>query len=158
MEEDAQGLGNQDVLIPARKPGGRLLRFCVSGALAFLLDNAVFAFLTWCLAEGGLSRKAYAFVSLAFARTVSSHFNYACNRLVVFRSGRPSRHRGTSYFRYMGLVALIGAASYACTLAASEFLDVRGVAMTAVKVAVDTFLFFVSYWLQKHFVFRRHSA
>ena len=51
-------------------------------------------------------------------------------------------------------MAAIAAASYVLTESFSAILDVKGVAITAVKIAVETFLFFASYLVQKKFIFK----
>lgn len=132
-----------------------LFQFCISSVLGFLLDNVVYALMVWWLAGGGLTRKVYAMLALGVARVISSHFNYLYNRFVVFRhqGSRPGKHR--SYCAYMGLVVLIGLSSYAFTAGLSAIFDIRGLAMTGIKVCVDLFLFITSYWVQRHFVFRQ---
>ncbi len=127
-----------------------LLQFCLSSVLSFVLDNAVFAGVLWLMTAREASVHASIFVSLVAARCVSSNFNYFYNRLVVFRT----RGRKRSFFQYWGLVLAIAAASYGLTRALSAVLGVEGVAITAVKIAAETFLFFASYWIQKKFIFK----
>lgn len=135
-----------------------LIQFCLSSVLGFLLDNVTYALAIWCLDDGGMLRKTYTLVAMVIARTVSSNFNYLYNRFVVFRSARRKSGVHRSYCDYMGLVLVIGAASYGLTEGAAAFLDVRGVAITAVKIVADIVLFFASYWIQKRFVFGRRKA
>ena len=142
-------------LVDAIRIYGTLLQFCLSSVLGFVVDNAVYALVIWGLSGCDLRRKAYTFIALLVARTASSHFNYLYNRFVVFRSTRRAGGRHRSYWDYMGLVLAIGAASYVLTELAAACLDVRGVAITAVKIAVDAVLFFASYKIQKLFVFGR---
>jgi putative flippase GtrA len=75
----------------------------------------------------------------------------------VFRRQRrrsPNR-RHSSYYGYFGLVLAVGAASYALTEGCAALLDVRGVAVTVVKIVADVVLFVVSYLVQKRVIFRR---
>lgn len=145
-------------LVDAVRIYGTLLQFCLSSVLGFILDNAVCALVLWCLAGGEMRRKTYTFIALLVARTASSHFNYLYNRFVVFRRTRDHGGPHRSYWDYMGLVVAIGAASYALTALASACLDVRGVAITAVKIVADVILFFASYKIQKRFVFGRRKV
>ena len=133
-----------------------LIQFCLSSVLAFLIDNGVFAAVMWTMTAKDTPRREDVLVALVAARLVSSHFNYFYNRFVVFRRGRDARkgpHR--SYYGYFGLVLAVGAASYALTEGCAALLDVKGVAVTVVKIAADAVLFVVSYLVQKRFIFRR---
>ena len=135
-----------------------LFQFCISSVLSFLIDNGVFAAVMWVMAAKDTPRRDDVLVALVAARLVSSHFNYFYNRFVVFRRGdvpRKGPHR--SYYGYFGLVLAIGAASYALTEGCSALLDVRGVAITVVKIVADTVLFIASYLIQKKFIFARRS-
>ncbi len=133
-----------------------LLQFCLSSVLAFLIDNGVFAAVIWFLADKATYRRNDIFVALLVARFISSHFNYFYNRYVVFRRDRGAKKRPhRSYYGYFGLVIAIAAASYALTEGCSAILDVRGVAITVVKIVADAILFVVSYLVQKKFIFRR---
>ena len=128
-----------------------LVQFCLSSVLSFLIDNAVFASVLWFMSAKDTPRRDDILVSLVAARLVSSNFNYFYNRFVVFHAqGRRKR----SFFQYWGLVLAIAAASYALTEGLSAAFDVKGVAITAVKIAVETFLFFASYVVQKKFIFK----
>lgn len=135
-----------------------LLQFCLSSVLSFLVDNAVFMLVVWILSDEGMTRKAYTLVAIAAARLISGNFNYLYNRFVVFKGRRSGSGGHRSYIDYWLLVVVIAAASYAFTQAISALADIRGVAITPVKIFVDTALFISSYKLQKHFVFRRKSA
>jgi putative flippase GtrA len=125
--------------------------------MGFLLDNMVFAALVWMLAGGGMPRRIYTLVALTVARFISANFNYLCNRFVVFRPKTAKNGPHRSYFSYWGLVLVIGGASYVFTEALGEMLGIDGVVITAVKIFVDTILFFLGYFIQKRFVFRNHS-
>ena len=134
-----------------------LFQFCISSVLAFLIDNGVFAAMMWFMSSKDTPRRDDIFIALIVARAISSHFNYFYNRFIVFRRQRkrsPNRkHR--SYYGYFGLVLAVGAASYALTEGCAAILDVRGVAVTVVKIVADVVLFVVSYLVQKKVIFRR---
>ena len=128
-----------------------LFQFCISSVMSFFVDNAVFAAVLWFMSSKDTPRRDDIFVALVSARLVSANFNYFYNRLVVFQAeGRRKR----SFFQYWGLVVAIAAVSYGLTEGLSAALDVEGVAITAVKIAVETFLFFASYLVQKKFIFK----
>lgn len=131
-----------------------LLQFCLSSVLSFLLDNAIFAMAIGFMAPKSTVRRFDIMVAFLVARLISSNFNYLFNRFVVFpRKGRNHRvHR--SYYGYAGLVLAVMASGYLCTSAAAALLDVRGVAITVVKIVVETVLFVVSYFVQKKLIFK----
>lgn len=132
----------------------RLLQFCLSSVLSFLLDNGIFAALIWVLSEKETPRRNDILVSIVVARVISSHFNYLYNRYVVFRDRTRLSKRHHSYYGYFGLVLVILCASYALTEGCSALLDVKGVAITVVKIVADVVLFLVSYLVQKKFIFK----
>ncbi len=133
-----------------------LLQFCLSSVLSFLIDNGVFAAVIWYLEDKSTYRRDDILIAMLSARFISSHFNYLYNRFVVFRRERAGRRRPhRSYYGYFGLVFAIGIASYALTEGCSALLDVRGVAITVVKIMADVVLFVASYLIQKKFIFRR---
>ena len=133
-----------------------LFQFCISSVLSFLIDNGIFAAVMWVLTAKDTPRRDDVLVALVAARVVSSHFNYFYNRFVVFRRERATpRRRHRSYYGYIALVLAVGAASYALTEGCAALLDVRGVAVTVVKIAADIALFVASYLVQKKLIFRR---
>ena len=133
-----------------------LFQFCISSVLSFLIDNGIFAAVMWALAAKDTPRRDDVLIALVAARFVSSHFNYFYNRFVVFRRERAAPHRRhRSYYGYIALVLAVGAASYALTEGCAALLDVRGVAVTVVKIAADIALFVASYLVQKKLIFRR---
>ena len=133
-----------------------LFQFCISSVLSFLIDNGIFAAVMWVLTAKDTPRRDDVLIALVAARFVSSHFNYFYNRFVVFRRERAAPHRRhRSYYGYIALVLAVGAASYALTEGCAALLDIRGVAVTVVKIAADIALFVASYLVQKKLIFRR---
>jgi glycosyltransferase involved in cell wall biosynthesis len=130
-----------------------LLQFCVSSVLGFLIDNAIYAFCVWMLAGGGMARRNYTLIALVTARFVSSNFNYLCNRFVVFKPRQRKYAAHRSYLSYWTLVLVIGGASYLFTEFLGAIFGIEGVAITVIKIFVDTLLFFFGYFVQKRFIF-----
>jgi glycosyltransferase involved in cell wall biosynthesis len=151
---DANATSHFNPLLDTVRIYSSLLQFCLSSVLSFLIDNVLFAVVIWLLHRCDSPRRDDIFIALALSRFVSSHFNYFYNRFVVFRRRRRPNARHRSYYGYFGLVLLIAAASYALTEICSMIFDVQGVAITFVKIVADVFLFVVSYWVQKKFVFK----
>lgn len=153
--EPGNGSSHFQPLLDSLRIYRSLAQFCLSSVMSFLLDNGLFT-LTVFLTREGLSRKDGILWATLLARLVSSHFNYFYNRLVVFRregnAGSGRRHR--SYPLYFALVAVIAAASFSLTWGLSAATGAQGLAITLVKISVDTLLFVLSYWIQKRYVFR----
>ena len=128
-----------------------LFKFCLSSVLSFLIDNLVFLAAIAMLDSAPTLRRYDILIALLLARLVSSNFNFAFNRYIVFRERSGKR----GYAGYWALVVAIGALSYLFTKALSAAFDVTGMPITIVKIAVETFLFVASYVVQKRFIFAR---
>lgn len=89
-------------------------------------------------------------VATVFARIISSLFNYHWNRNAVFRS--TERKRQTMVRYYILAIVQIYLASVLLTVLSRAFLA-TGFGETLLKAAVDLFLFFGSYQIQKRWVF-----
>ena len=96
-------------------------------------------------------RATCVFAAFAVARAVSATVNYICNRKLVFKSKVSKRK---SFLKYWVLVLAIMAAGYGLTAGLSRALDAKDLAITAIKIAVETALFFCSYGIQKRWIFR----
>lgn len=129
----------------------RPVRFAVSSFLCAFVDLAAFACLEHLLRGregalyGGFGR---IFLATAGARILSAACNYALNRGWVFREQRPART--DSALRYLLLGMGTAAASAVCVSAVSGLLQVRP---EAAKIPCDAALFFLSYQMQKKWVF-----
>jgi len=89
-------------------------------------------------------------LATVIARVVSSLFNYTVNRKVVFGSSS-----GNSFIKYYILCAVQMCAS-AILVATVSSLGVTGkVGKVLVKLVVDTCLFFISFGIQREWVFKK---
>ena len=89
-------------------------------------------------------------LATVIARVASSLFNYMVNRKVVFGSSA-----GNSFIKYYILCAVQMCAS-AILVAAVSSLGVTGkVGKVLVKLVVDTCLFFISFGIQREWVFKK---
>ena len=117
-----------------------LLRFGSVSFASALLDNLVFI-LT-------VHRLGSVLGAQVLGRVFSVTFNYSMVRRSVFYSRQ--RHQSVLP-RYLALTAVSGACSYA----GIEFLYRRfAVPVVAAKLAVETFLFFVNFAVQRLFIFQ----
>lgn len=118
----------------------RLLRFSMSSAISTVLDLALFSILWWILPFSALSRT---WAATVLARSSSGVCNYALNRYWAFGSGQSG-----SFYRYVFLWTIQMLASAFLTSCLQLVLPVL-----VSKILVDGSLFFISYWLQKNWVF-----
>ena len=132
---------------------GVLLHFGLSGFMCFLVDNTVFTVFLY-LSEMFTSwrRATCVLASLCVARGVSATLNYAYNRSRVFKAHDDITH---SMPRYWLLVLVVGMCSYGLTAGLARVADVNGIVITGIKIVCETFLFFLSYGIQRTWVFRK---
>jgi len=119
-----------------------LLRFGLVSLVTALLDNLVFIF--------AYSQTGRILESQCFGRLAAVAFNYLMVRSTVFAS--EERHRKLLP-RYLVLVAVNGAASYAGIRLLAPYLGVY-----AAKVLVETLLFFANFTVQRLIVFRLRKS
>lgn len=121
---------------------GEFIKYILSSLSASVIDILLFSILAaWIPGTKGI------WIATVLARIVSSLYNYSMNRKVVFASGGDMKR---SLWRYYALCAVQGACSAGLV---SGFVGLLHVPKTACKVVVDTVLFFVSYQIQRRFVF-----
>lgn len=127
---------------------GRFLRFAAASLSGAAVDVALFYFLSHAIA---LPRVWMIFAATAIARVASGLVNYLLNRYFSFQSRQPM---GEEILRY-GVLFL-------CQMGASAglvaLLSLPPVPVVLVKIIVDGCLFFLSFTIQKNWVFRKGGA
>jgi glycosyltransferase involved in cell wall biosynthesis len=128
--------------------------FMLSSIASAIVDTAIFTGLNFWLADD-IQTGRRLFAATAAARVISAFLNFLCNHKVVFRS----EHRmKKTLIRYAILCALQGLASYLLVFSFSVLcLDEPG-AETVYKIITDIFLFFVSFQIQRSWVFGRTNT
>lgn len=120
------------------------LKYTFSSLSASVIDILLFLLISfWIPGTKGI------WIATALARIVSSFYNYSMNRKVVFAD---SGNAGRSLWRYYALCIVQGACSAGLV---SSLVRLFCVPKSVCKIAVDTVLFFVSYQIQRKFVFVR---
>lgn len=124
----------------------RFLKFLFSGLSAFVVDTLAFAFIVFCLKNVPNAP----FFAACIARLVSGIYNYLINRHLVF----DNRGKNTVY-KYIILAVGQGLISAGLTTVLTDLTHKSGMVgwMTLLKVCVDCVLFFISYQIQKRWVF-----
>jgi glycosyltransferase involved in cell wall biosynthesis len=128
---------------------GAIFPFMLNSLFSCALDISAFAEINYLL-SGRMPAGERLFFATAAARSISASFNFLCNHLAVFRSKR--KMRGTAG-RYAALCLIQGTASYLLVfLITALYRDALG-AQAAYKILVDIFLFFMSFQIQRVWVF-----
>lgn len=121
---------------------GEFFKYVLSSLSAFVIDIALFSILAaWIPGTRGI------WIATLLARIASSFCNYSMNRKLVFVSGSGIKR---SLWRYYALCVVQGACSAGLVSGAVSLVQFP---KTVCKIAVDTILFFVSYQIQRRFVF-----
>ncbi len=122
---------------------GRFLKFAFSSLAGAAVDYLLFCLL---LPFFAFSQTKTVFLATAVARTGSGIFNFLLNRYYSFGSREPA---GQEAFRYMLLFLgqMLASAGLVSLLALFQ------VPVLLAKVIVDTVLFFISFRIQKNWVF-----
>ncbi len=116
----------------------QILKFAAASLISFLFDYLLFILLSGYLSYG---------VSYAAARGASGLLNYLLNAKVVF--GRMTKLTFVKYFILWACILAVG------TLGGTLIEDVLQLPKLVCKVCIDLPLFCVSYFAQKHLVFKK---
>lgn len=128
-----------------------IFRFMLSSGLCSLIDIGLFTLINLLTAPLFSSTELRILTATAGARVVSSLVNFLLNRSGVFRSGKNIRRAAV---RYYTLAACQLIASYLCVNGlALLFGGGASVWQTVIKIIVDTALFFISFGIQRDWVY-----
>jgi len=123
-----------------------LLKFSLSSIVSFALDILIFTIAIFFLRH--LLPVMYVFAANAIARLLSSILNYRINKTQVFKHTEGNVGPLVKYFI---LCALQITASSLLVMGVYHFIKINE---SIIKVFVDLFLFFISFQIQQHFVFK----
>ena len=125
------------------------MKYVGSSIASWAIDNIIFNVLEFVLI--GLTVSLRIFISTAAARVLSSVFNFSLNRNAVFKSQSGLKQ---TVVRYYILWFCQLACSYALVYIATKLLALSIVLSGIAKIIIDLALFFVSYQIQKRWVFK----
>lgn len=129
-----------------------ILKFLLSSCTASVIDMAVFTVINLCL-PAAMDERLRVFAATFGARTVSSLVNFFVNRNRVFKS---SGSVPGTMARYYLLCAVQTCVSWGGVAGLSALFSAQQTGWeTLIKAAVDTLLFFVSFGIQRDWVFGR---
>lgn len=125
----------------------KLLRFAAASFIGFLLDYSIYALLITLLGQFPVESRLM--ISNILARICSASANYAINRNYVFRDRGSVLKTGAEYFALSGFILLTG------TLALTAVGGSGLINPYTAKLLVDGSMFFVSWFIQQRFIFKR---
>jgi glycosyltransferase involved in cell wall biosynthesis len=123
----------------------QIAKFGLSSILSAVLDVSLFAMVYAYLQEDLLFR---VIVATVIARIFSSFFNYTLNKTMVFNS---KNNASKSFTYYYVLVLFIMLSSALLVYVFDVLIPISPV---VIKIVVDGFLFFLSFNIQKHVIFK----
>lgn len=128
-----------------------ILKFGISSALSAVIELLAFTLVNMVidLLPVEFKLEISILIASAVSRVISALCNYKMNRSLVFSSGCKS-----SFVRYAMLCAVQLLASATLVSLLSYLFTAETIGKTVLKAIVDTALFFISYRIQKNWVFR----
>lgn len=125
----------------------RFLKFSITSMVSFGIDYIIFSFLSLTLDIKNINTRI--FVSAFFARIVSSLVNFYLTKTIAFSNNKRETDSLVKYYLFC-FFQLLASANLVIfivnTTNSSEY---------SAKILVDLFLFFVSYFIQKKFIFNK---
>lgn len=145
IEENASSHFNP--LLDSMRIYAVFFKFIFSSVSSFIVDIIVFAFLLNCF-SGVLSETNTIVMATYSARVISALFNYMLNKNKVFKS----KANGTKTLIRYAMLCIIQVTLSA--IAVSKLFVLFKVNETLIKIIVDVILFFLSFKIQRNWVFK----
>ena len=131
-----------------------ILKYVFSAGFATITDLVCFSLIHH-LTSAALGTYAV-LIATAAARLISSLVNYLINREVVFKNGK---NEGNTLLRYYLLaVPVMLCSAGSVTLIKALFGSESTIFATLCKIVIDTILFFVTFRVQREWVFKKKAA
>lgn len=129
-----------------------IFRFMLSSGLCSLIDLGIFTLINMLTAPlfGG-NESLRILVATAAARLISSLVNFTLNRRRVFRSGKNVKRSAARYYILCAAQLIVSAL---CVRGLSALFGAgAGILQTVIKIVTDTVLFFISFGIQRDWVY-----
>lgn len=124
-----------------------IVKYSASGIFCFLLDYGIFSLLV--VFSSGVNQWLYhLFFASVFARICSSIVNFILNYNFVFKCSENIRKSAMKYFTLVVIQMLLSSAG-------TTALSYLSHAPLIIKPLVDLALFFLSYFIQKRYIFQK---
>ncbi len=133
---------------------GVIIKFMLSSGLSSIIDIVVFTLINM-LIPLDFDEKQRVLLATFGARLVSSLFNFFANRTRVFKS---TEGLGATMLRYYILCVIQTACSYGIVYLLTAIIpDNLRILDSLIKIIVDVILFFISFGIQRDWVFGRKN-
>ena len=131
------------------KKYAKILKYSLGSAASWAVDNGLFLLLKTLIGDwAGLYADSICVIT---ARLFSSFFNFNVNNRMVFQN---QGNYGRALLRYYCLAAPVALCSAGLVTLADRLLGITEPTLsTLVKIVIDTVLFFLTYFIQKKWVF-----
>lgn len=123
------------------------LSFCLSAIISFLIDISIFGVLIKIFSPH-MEIPVTTLLSTVLSRGVSSLFNYSVNKNAVFKNCGTVRSTMLKYYS-LCITELLTSCFFVTVIYSKIHFNV-----VFIKVFVDCLLFFISYQIQRHWVFK----
>ena len=131
-----------------------IIKFMLSSGLSSIIDILVFTLINMLIPDA-MDEKLRVFVATFGARLISSLGNFFTNRTRVFKC---NDGLGGTMLRYYILCAVQTLCSYGLVALLSSFIpDGWRLLQSAIKIVVDVVLFFLSFRIQRDWVFHTNK-
>lgn len=129
-----------------------IIKFFFTSIFSSIIDLVVFSILTLILASY-FDKKLLIFIATFGARLVSSLVNYTLNHKKVFKS---EESMAKTIIKYYILCVIQASLSFGCVYLISKLLKAQKLYNTLIKVVIDTILYFISFQIQREWVFKKN--
>lgn len=127
------------------------VRYVISSALSWVVDNALYLLLFALLSAGSLAQAAVSAISHVTARVFSSAFNFCMNNFFVFKKRGDCRSALWKY--YCVCIPQTAISVLAVSLLVDKLSITAPAVAVGVKILIEAVLFCLSYLIQKKWVF-----
>lgn len=125
----------------------QIFRFAIASSLSSFIDLGLFRILYQLFRVFNISQSIM--IATIIARAVSSMFNFSANRKTVFKNS------GNLKKQLMGYYILVFVIMMLSWLLVEYFDDILTIDIIWVKLVIDSFLFLLSFTVQKKLIFRK---
>lgn len=126
----------------------QFVKYLISSLSSSVVDIVLFAL--FCSLFKNIYPVWYASIATVSARVISAIYNYLINYILVFKSKEKVSKSALRYF----ILAIVQMLCSTVLVQAGVFIF--GSMEVLIKIIVDVFLFFCSYYIQNRFVFKKH--
>lgn len=126
--------------------GKMFFKYIFSSLSSFVLDIVLFAF--FCSILRGKINFTYITISTILARVISASYNYLLNYKFVFNSNQDHKKSSWKY-----IILAITQMCISAVLVTVLMISFKFNSETNIKIIIDTILFFLSYYIQRKYIF-----